>query len=152
MLVVVFLCHITARAVCLLPPDIARTQQQHMAISFSCSACSQKSSATKLTWFFALLLILATMIQVRAQPPTAGKCMPYPPSVCPVLHLTLGAVPRFVREVQHLRPLPIGLRLETGYGREIGGSTASFSPTDARGASVPWRRVEVGGAGDQCRA
>ena len=63
-----------------------------MAISFSCSACSQKSSATKLTWFFALLLILATMIQVRAQPPTAGKCMPYPPSVCPVLHRLSGFV------------------------------------------------------------
>ncbi|XBI19822.1 hypothetical protein VPH35_061253 [Triticum aestivum] len=37
-----------------------------MATSFSCSA------STKLTWIFALLLILATMIQVRAQPPTAG--------------------------------------------------------------------------------
>ncbi|XP_044354582.1 leucine-rich repeat receptor-like serine/threonine-protein kinase At2g14510 [Triticum aestivum] len=36
-----------------------------MATSFSCSA------STKLTWIFALLLILATMIQVRAQPPTA---------------------------------------------------------------------------------
>ncbi|KAM3352102.1 hypothetical protein ACQJBY_023778 [Aegilops geniculata] len=41
-----------------------------MAISFSCSACSQKS--TKLTWFFALLLVQVTMIQVRAQSPTAG--------------------------------------------------------------------------------
>lgn len=37
-----------------------------MATSFSCSA------STKLTWIFALLLILVTMIQVRAQPPTAG--------------------------------------------------------------------------------
>uniref|UniRef100_A0A453FRS0 Uncharacterized protein n=1 Tax=Aegilops tauschii subsp. strangulata TaxID=200361 RepID=A0A453FRS0_AEGTS len=60
--------------------------------------------------------------------------MPYPPSVCPVLHLALGAVPRLVREVQRLRLLPLGLRLETGAGQEIGGSTASFFPTDGCGA------------------
>ncbi|XP_051221878.2 probable LRR receptor-like serine/threonine-protein kinase At1g51810 [Lolium perenne] len=42
--------------------DTARTKEHHMVISSSCSAC------TKLRWIFALLLSLATVSQVRAQP------------------------------------------------------------------------------------